>query len=123
MRTKGAISQAAKCWSNGFTSTVIKLIARVEQISVLDASEESRPRYSVNSGQLMDGKPVLVAIPWWMHYGIGIPFFWWRVVRREHFANQVLPHILFVTAAALIIVRLAGVDPAGIFGILPEAVQ
>ncbi|HNP64928.1 MAG TPA: hypothetical protein PKH39_13410 [Woeseiaceae bacterium] len=100
-----------------------RLIAKVEQISVADVSEESGSLYSVNSYQMMDGKPILVAIPWWMHYGIGIPFYWWRVIRHEYFANQIFPHILFVVALALIVLKVAGFDPAGLFGILSEEVR
>jgi len=97
-----------------------RLTAKVEQISIADASDESGGLYSVNSSQMMDGQPILVAIPWWMHYGIGIPFYWWRVIRHEYFANQVLPHVLFVAALALIVLKFSGVDPAGMFGILPD---
>ncbi len=97
-----------------------RLSAKIEQISLVDTSDESEPptRYSISSNQMMDGKPILVAIPWWMHYSLGIPYFWWRAVRHEHFANQVLPHFVFITAVALICCKSLGYDPAGLFGIL-----
>jgi len=94
--------------------------AKIEQV-LLVTSADSPNRFSISAGQMPDYEPIEIAVPWWLHYSLGIPYFWWRAVRHEHFANLVLPHILFIIAIALICCKFLGIDPAGIFGILSLA--
>lgn len=91
--------------------------AKIEKVTLVTSADPPN-RYNIQAGQMPNYEPIVIAVPWWLHYFLGIPYFWWRAVRHEHFANLVLPHVLFIIAIALICCKSLGVDPAGIFGIL-----
>ena len=94
--------------------------AKIVQISLLN-SEEPPNGYDINASAMPNYEPIEITIPWWLHYSLGIPYFWWRAVRHEHFATRVLPHVLFFIAIVLICCKSFGIEPAGIFGILSVA--
>ena len=94
--------------------------AKIEQVTLVTSADPPN-RYSIQAGQMPNYEPIVIAVPWWLHYSLGIPYFWWRAVRHEHFANRVLPHVLFIIAIALICCKSFGIEPAGIFGILSAA--
>lgn len=94
--------------------------AKIEQVTLV-TSAGPPTRHEINASQITNYEPIVIAVPWWLHYSLGIPYFWWRAVRHEHFANQVLPHVLFIIAIVLVCCKFLGIDPAGIFGILSAA--
>lgn len=94
--------------------------AKIGQISFVNSAKPPTG-YSIHVNDMPNYEPIEIAVPWWLHYSLGIPYFWWRAVRHEHFANRVLPHVLFIIAIALICCKSLGIEPAGIFGILSAA--
>lgn len=57
-----------------------------------------------------------IKIPFFFHFRMSTGFRLWRALRREDFADTMLPHIIASVAAALIIFAWLGFDPAGFFG-------
>lgn len=77
-------------------------------------------KVAVASNKLPEQHRIKVTIPWWVHFGVGVPYFLWNALRHEGFANQVLPHVIFIAAITLICCKIMGVDPAGVFGIISD---
>ena len=96
-----------------------RLFVIIENYEFL-SQDNPNNRYAVNLNQLPMEDRIKVAIPWWFHFGVGIPYFLWHALRREHFADQVLPNVVFIAAAALIYCKFLGVDPAGVFGMISD---
>lgn len=57
-------------------------------------------------------------IPFIVHVRMSTVFRVWRALRREDFADTVLPHIVASVAATLVFFAWLGLDPAGVFGLL-----
>ena len=97
------------------------------KIMQVDEGEPTRFRFKVtnvsffdspNSGISVQAGPDApeIRVPVLTHFAMSTVFRVWRALRREDFADTVLPHIVATVAAALVFVAWLGVDPAGVFG-------
>lgn len=60
-------------------------------------------------------------MPFFLHCVHSPLFFLGSELRRDDFADQRLPHLVFAVAVILIAANVLGFDPAGLFGLMSKA--
>ena len=77
--------------------------------------------YDIGTNHFPDKKYLEVPVPLILHCVYSLLFFLRSELRRDDFADQRLPHMVFAIAVILIAAKMLGFDPAGLFGLMSIA--
>ena len=62
---------------------------------------------------------IKIDVPWHLHYRYSPRLYWSTAFNKDEFAAQRLPVVAFFAAILLILFKLFGADPAGVWGLIP----